>query len=476
MSQHPPKLYALEALENGRLSKAGERRIEAHLLSCAACAHARESVRTYRDMLEAARDEATPELSWQKFEAKLERDERKAEPRKWLALAVPALAIAATFAIAWVGLSGQKRQNELAQRPVSQEVEAPSVPVEPVVSLRGAVTAMAGTPEVGETAASLASQVREGEVLRTSANEVLHLRLVAGTGIVLWEESELRVARLRENEVVLELVRGGVSNQVAKLASSAHYEVRAGDITASVRGTRFAVTRQADATAVTVHEGIVAVSRGDVELALLHAGQSFSTGEHAPLAERAILAFGADAQTWPALTLPQLPSVRAWTVSDAGFSGLGEVAMRAPPGELTIDFEDSQGISHKLTQVIPAEGARLSEEDISRVIERDRENRLGTLDPQLITPVVRSGLDGLKRCYEQSLRRVPNLAGKLTLSLRVSSTGQVVRTRLGGQTGEAVDAGLQACITGKAATWAFPAPTGGPVNIDLPLNLKSNSP
>jgi hypothetical protein len=441
------------------------------------CTRARDSVRGYREMLEEARAEQPPELSWQAFEAKLDGRPQRPRAGKWLALTLPALAIAATFAIAWLGLSGQKRQAEVAERAPAPNLEdahpSPAAPLR----LTGSITAVAGAQHSAE-ALAVGSTVHEGAVLRTAADEVLHVRLSADTGIALWEESELHVVRLRQGEVVLELVRGAVSNRVAKLAAASVYRVRAGDITASVRGTRFAVSRSSEATNVTVHEGAVAVARADVELAMLHAGQSWSDAKAKmqTSAERSVIALNADSLAWPSLNLPKLPTVHTWTIQGARFSGAGRVAMRAPVGELTLHFEDNHGVSHSLTRTISAEGTTLTEEDISRVIERDREARLGTLDPQLIRPVVRSGLDGLKRCYEQSLRRSPKLAGKLTLSLRVSSTGQVVRAELATQNEELLDVGLEACITGKAATWTFPAPTGGPVSIDLPLNLKSNSP
>ncbi len=477
MSGHAPKFYALEALEDGKLSEAGTRRIEAHLRACETCTQARQGVRNYRALLAAAAHEDAVELSWPKLEAKLEREPPRAS-HKWLALAVPALAIAATFVIGWVGLSGQKQQDELARRRAvpSQTQAGTAVKSAAQASLAASVTALAGAPRANETALSLSAVVREGDVLTTGREETLHVRLSGGTGIALWEQSELRIERLRNDEVVLQLIRGGVSNQVAKLAPKGRYLVRAADITAQVRGTRFSVALKAEAISVAVYEGTVAILRGDIELSMLEAGQNWSSAGSGGIAEKPVLGIAPGSETWPTLTLSSLANVRAWNVLDARFSSRSEVSMRAPPGELTIGFEDTEGLAHTLTRTLSSAGSSLSEEDISRVIERDRENRVGTLDPQLITPVVRNGLDGLKRCYEQSLRRAPKLAGKVTLSLRVSSTGQVVRAKLASPTGEKADVGLTVCITGKAATWAFPAPTGGPVNIDLPLNLKSNSP
>lgn len=72
-------------------------------------------------------------------------------------------------------------------------------------------------------------------------------------------------------------------------------------------------------------------------------------------------------------------------------------------------------------------------------------------------------------CYERALRLNPTLEGRLMLSARVGAQGQmcsanVTQNSLG-------DPGVASCITQMFRSGKFPAPAGGCVDVNVPLNF-----
>lgn len=471
MKRHPPKLYALEAKLEGLLSERSEQYLDRHLRQCDTCQAALRAMQEYRSLRDAARKVDLPELSFERFEQKLAQ-ERKAAPAvatgskgKLIAIALPVLAIAATVLIGFIGISGQR---EVAQRATVPQVSAPEQP--PVVEdarLKGWVTAGAS--------GAFSQAIEEGATLRTGSGEELQVHLADNTGIVLGADTELTLTRLRAHEIRLSLVRGSVWNTVRKLAPEDAYSVEAGDVTASVRGTRFFVSRASSQVSVDVHEGKVAVFDHGREAALLLPGQSYATAGNAVTrsTDRKILGLDAISETFPTLRLPVLPQVAAWHMAETRFSGSAELAMRAPAGVLQLSFEDARGTLHPFEVTLAPEGTRVEEGLIRSTLQAEADARMGTLDPEQISPVLQQGMPSLKRCYEQSLRRAPELTGRFTLAVRVAADGHVARAELRGDAGLPAD--LTRCIASQAKLWQFPQPAGGPVAFEVPVNLKSSS-
>ncbi len=479
MTPHAPKLCALEALVADRLSQRGRARIERHLAACDTCRAALSAVREYAKLRESARDLVMPELPWERMERALDTDaaqrEQTARSGKLLALALPLLAIAATVVIGWVGISGQRQAQEQAQEQAQQVATGTQLPTPPAVQAVDPV--IAGWVTLGAPATHAPGmEVIEGATLRTGAGEELHVRLTDETGIVLAPESALIVSQLRKHSVRLTLLHGGVSSMVRKLTAADSYVVEAGDIAAEVRGTRFFVARTEDDVRIYVHEGRVAVLRQGKEVSLLTAGQSFpeqaAIEEGKPAADRQVLGLDLASLDWPTLTLPPLPQVTAWLVNGVRWAAPAEMAMRAPPGDQSLSFEDARGHLHALKVRLAAEGTRIEEADVRAALRAEADSRMGTLAPELIRPVIQRGLPGLRRCYEQGLRRA-QVEARLTLAVRVAPDGHVARAELLGES--ALPAGLTSCIANQARGWVFPAPDGGPVAFEVPLNLKASS-
>ncbi|HEX7597655.1 MAG TPA: AgmX/PglI C-terminal domain-containing protein, partial [Polyangia bacterium] len=91
----------------------------------------------------------------------------------------------------------------------------------------------------------------------------------------------------------------------------------------------------------------------------------------------------------------------------------------------------------------------------------------GHLDGALLTREIRGRLGALRACYERSLKRHPELGGKLLMHLTITPAGTVASVDLSGDTLD--DADLLACVRGSVLHWRFPAPETGSVEASFPL-------
>jgi anti-sigma factor RsiW len=490
---HAPRLFALEALVAGRLSAAGTARLERHLAACATCSAALQAVREYDGLRQAARDDAPPELAWERLEKALDREakappavtdgafsvrRRQPESRngRWVALAWPVLAVAAVLVIAWISKHGQ---DQVARRgPVAAVVPSPAAEV---ALIEGHVTLVMGRAErvrEGERAPLVAGDVlREQDAILASEGAAVHVALADGSGFALAASSELSLERLRTDSVLLRLVRGDVASEVRKLAAPERYVVRGTTYSAHVRGTRFSV-RQTAGFAVAVSEGLVEIMRDAESIAMLGAGQHWESSPDQAVAqarEPRVYGLGKPARDWPTLSLPVHPSLASWHLEPAWVAATAELAMRAPVGENRLELEDVKGKLHTVTVTVLPEGTRLSESALRKILEPA--DTLGFLPPEKISPVVQEGLGRLKRCYERTLRQDPRFQVKLVLAIRVAPDGHVARAQLASPAGtdqapELPDA-LERCVLDEARTWQFPRPEGGAISFEVPLNLRA---
>jgi hypothetical protein len=471
---HAPKVNALEAYVEGRLSAPAQARLLAHVRDCAVCERRLASIKQYRSLREEAKQEPSATLSWERLEQALERESRAQPARerpssgRIVALAWPVMALAATFVLGWFALSQQAelaRTPPRALPPEEQRAEQPR--------REGWVTLAAAHAELVDGAETRVARpglvVREGMLLRTGPASELHVALGDGSALVVESDSEVRVARLRGEESRLELLRGSLFSGVKKLPRAERYEVAFGTHVAQVRGTRFRVERRAD-EAVAVFEGRVVVLAGETLVADLAAGQRWpATSKRG--SDREIRGADPASRAWPTLALPSVPGVAAWEFGASQLPASGLLAMRVPPGRHELHFSDLRGKRHVLAVDVAQEGATLDEASIQRLLAQQNEAS-GELSPEAIEPVVRGGLDVLRRCYEHSLRRDPSLTGKLLLAIRVAPDGHVARASLRVD-GAELPIDLERCIETEARGWKFPQPRGGSVEFEVPLNLKA---
>jgi hypothetical protein len=479
---HAPRLFALEALVAGRLSPAGTARLERHLATCETCRAALKAVHSYEALRSEARGLEAPDLAWEKLEQALAREtapvtdgafsvRTRVQPRngRWVALAWPVLAVAATLVVAWISMQGQPQEAPRAERPVQGVA-----PVAEAALIEGRATLIEGRVERvrdGErTALLLGDVLREHDRLITAEGSAIHAALADGSGFALGASSELALRALRSNGAKLQLVRGELASHVRLLSAGERFIVLGTTFEAHVHGTRFVVRQTAD-FAVAVAEGRVEIKRGDTSVAFVNAGQHWESNPAVAIAlQRELGVYGlGSASDWPTLTLPVHPSVAAWHLGAAWVQAGGEIAMRAPRGDFALAFEDVNGKPHAITVKVLPEGTRLAESALDKLLEGPR-GTVGVLEADQISPVVRAGMGSLQRCYERALRTNPTLQGKLTLSLRVGADGRVAKAQL---TASELPPEAQRCVTDEARKWQFPRPEGGAVVFEVPLNLRA---
>ncbi len=72
-------------------------------------------------------------------------------------------------------------------------------------------------------------------------------------------------------------------------------------------------------------------------------------------------------------------------------------------------------------------------------------------------------------CYERALRVNSNLQGKLTVSVRVDPAGNVCSASIKEDAVHSPE--VSNCVTGMFRSAKFPPPTGGCMDVNIPLNF-----
>lgn len=474
---HPPKVRALLAYEAGRLGARGRDRVERHLASCEVCDEALAAMRAYDELVKEVRAEPLPRIDWSAMELTLRREAReqaraatRAAPSSTVGLVALAAAALLAVVLAW---PSEERvvEVELPQPSSGAAPEADRTPeaAPAPAPVTARVTAVAGCPAVDGRpgCVELGAEVGTGDRLTTGAGALAHLRVAEGTGFVAHAGTDLAVTRLEPGTVELSLSAGRVSSLVSPRADGERYEVRADEWTVRVRGTRFEVARDARGVGVTVDEGVVEVVRGD-EVVTLRSPARWTSAPGVGASEQGAVALPrvAVGLEWPALTLPDLAHVDVWEIDGAAVEAVGRLSMRVPTGPLAILGRGPRGL-YRATLDIGDEGAELEEQRLVLASEAAAAPR-GELTSEEIRPVVQAGMRDLRRCYDRALRRRPDLRGRYSARVLVDRAGGVRQVRLSAPDAPAEFA---SCITDEARSWRFPAPRGGVVWLDVPLNF-----
>ena len=91
-----------------------------------------------------------------------------------------------------------------------------------------------------------------------------------------------------------------------------------------------------------------------------------------------------------------------------------------------------------------------------------------SIDDQAILTVIRQHLNEIRHCYEQTLQRAPNMAGKMKIGFTIGLTGRV--TEINVLQSDIDDVLMRSCVTGKVQRWPFPEPRGTtPVHVTYPF-------
>ncbi len=102
----------------------------------------------------------------------------------------------------------------------------------------------------------------------------------------------------------------------------------------------------------------------------------------------------------------------------------------------------------------------------SRIRIRDTKpvvDQPGFVPSGTIANVFRRRKQAVQRCYERSVKRIPSLAGKVTLRFTISPAGRISQANVVRNTMATGEVGL--CIVQNLKRWRFPKPKGGSVVV-----------
>ena len=149
--------------------------------------------------------------------------------------------------------------------------------------------------------------------------------------------------------------------------------------------------------------------------------------------------------------------LRKTTVGNTGMAGLGGIGTKGAGGGLG---------GYGETDLSSGAGRAISTVPLSQdaVIE-------GGLDRSLIQATILRYLSQVRACYEEGLKRRPEILGQVTMNFAVNGQGgvnysRVLRSSLG-------DRDVESCISMRMMTWKFPTPKGGVnVKVSYPFMLR----
>lgn len=99
-----------------------------------------------------------------------------------------------------------------------------------------------------------------------------------------------------------------------------------------------------------------------------------------------------------------------------------------------------------------------------------REPLIGTLDPKLIQQTIDRYRFELQLCYELALRRNQEAKGAMEWQWHLDTQGQIFDIEL--LQSNINDAKMVECIRGKIASWKWPRPQKGSIQISFPFHFK----
>lgn len=441
-----------------------------HVDGCARCATARERVQAARLGLDAAACIEPAELS-SAAEARAEASIRWTRIPTPVAVRRPFLvgfglvAAAAVAVLVWNARA--PRRSAYASTTPAPTHHAPAPRPDRLEAL---VTLIGGEVQVarGDTPArklSLDTRLGAADRLITAGNARAAAQWSEGSGFLLSGDSELTLARLEPRTQRLELGRGQISVRVGPHEPGESLHVITPDHIVSVHGTWFTVASAEHVTTVEVLEGTVEVTNRDGSSSTMltaPARASFGRGRTAstPLSGRQAARLRAESEM-NFLPWPGLEAARA-------ASGALMVASQ-PPAELAVDGIVVGGTPLMVRRPLGNHYVELTRADFRTVqkwvaVGREPSELHAALvhapavaetesAPVEIESMVRRRASQIRACYERRLKRDPELAGTVSLRLRVGDAGQV--TRVDVEQSTLPDPLVADCLRHEAAGWSF---------------------
>lgn len=493
MSAHCQKNTSrLIRLLSGSLRPRAAERLREHLARCPGCANAFGRLQRTAELCRNIGSEPPPELPWRRIEAqvswRLGQEEAAAAGKKlgWL----PAMAaLAGALALgAFIGLLLGRGSTLPSSGPTAGSLVATDpapVPPSPLPDeeLAAVVTLAQGEVSVissrGQAHPLVPSRpLLQGERVLTSVGRVA-LQWEAETGVLVTEESEAELRRLRVLEQELGLWRGAITAQVSRRREGQRFSVLADGVRVQVMGTFFAVALEEETVDIEVHEGKVRVESVDGRFPPLEvpAGMAVRVPRRGEDRRPALARTTGGARpsqlnllAWPSfqrvmagtglLTVESQPS-GADVVFDARAVGTTNLTLRGGVGRHLLELWRGGKLLRRQWVEIQVSPGRLALDITPR-------SRPAPRLPLAIQEVFRSRAVQIQACYERSLKNNPSLEGSLTLRLEVDTTGQVARASL--DTDTLPDPRVGQCALTTVRRWRFPA--GAETELVYPFKFR----
>jgi hypothetical protein len=478
MSKHVAPVRWADAFA-GAVSADERAEMERHAAECPKCRRERVRVQRASDTLPVMRLQVAPELSWDSIRARVHWAVSKAkrtigEPPLVSRRRFQLLAATAALAAGGIGVYAFTRSTPVAPVIATHAPEAvvQAAPLTALVSrLAGDVMIDGVHPDAN---AAFRSPLGAGTVLATGDGRI-DVQFGEASAFALGPHSTLELFMFDADTITL-VVDGTVDLEVAPRAKHQRFNVLAGDRTIEVRGTRFAVKRDATGTLVSCQHGLVAVHSnagpelmvGTARKAFMSAGHSLADAHAVPLTAEELTALATTAPWstpgWADLVAHSAPlditaaaPQRAVRV-DGVELGAAPFAMRATPGRHTIEAADNAGHFHRAGWVDVTAAARAHFEAMPLP------NDLATPSSGAITARKHEFTIGLDRArLKQCTRRLAKsglLNTFVQIEITVDAAGainvlNVVDTDLPSDTAQCVHDALADVhfAAGTAATW-----------------------
>src|SRR5262249_23946606 len=136
---------------------------------------------------------------------------------------------------------------------------------------------------------------------------------------------------------------------------------------------------------------------------------------------------------------------------------------------LTEQLNDANAAIKKLQEELGMQ-VKLDAVDIKTIVSAPQvKHFVGNVSPDMVVKAVRQNSGGLKACYEEALKRKPDLQyiSAVTALFQVRWAGQAQQVRFSPH----IDAEMESCMASTMEKWKFPTFEGDPVAFEQPVNL-----
>jgi hypothetical protein len=94
----------------------------------------------------------------------------------------------------------------------------------------------------------------------------------------------------------------------------------------------------------------------------------------------------------------------------------------------------------------------------------------GELDRETIRRYIAMRMAQIRFCYQQAVQQYPDLAGQITVSWIIDTTGKVINPSI--KSSSLNNEMVEKCIISRIGTWEFPAPKSGVARVNYPFIFK----